>query len=56
VGADLQGQARIPTTATGEKLTLPLGVDEGVLFERSVNLVTRETGFVSKDDVTHSRW
>ncbi len=52
VGADLQGQARIPTTATGEKLTLPLGVDEGVLFERSVNLVTRETGFVSKDDVT----
>lgn len=52
VGADLQGQARIPTTAAGEKLTLPLGVDEGVQIERNVNVVTKETGFVSKDDVT----
>ncbi|MGC4122477.1 MAG: mucoidy inhibitor MuiA family protein [Myxococcales bacterium] len=52
VGADLQGQARLPTTAAGEKLTLPLGVDEGVQFERNVNVVTKETGFVSKDDVT----
>ncbi|MBI5543099.1 MAG: mucoidy inhibitor MuiA family protein [Deltaproteobacteria bacterium] len=52
VGADLQGQARIPTTAAGEKLTLPLGVDEGVQIERNVNVVTRETGLISKDDVT----
>ncbi|HEY3447376.1 MAG TPA: DUF4139 domain-containing protein [Myxococcales bacterium] len=52
VGADLQGQARIPTTAAGEKLTLPLGVDEGVQFERNVNVITKETGLISKDDVT----
>jgi uncharacterized protein (TIGR02231 family) len=52
VGADLQGQARLTTTAVGEKIELPLGVDEGIQIERNVNLVTRETGVISKDDVT----
>lgn len=52
VGADLQGQAKLPTIAVGEKLTLPLGIDEGIQIERNVNVVTKETGLISKDDVT----
>jgi uncharacterized protein (TIGR02231 family) len=52
VGADLQGQAVLATTAVGEKITLPLGVDDAIQVERNVNVVTRETGLISKDDVT----
>ncbi|MGC4120911.1 MAG: mucoidy inhibitor MuiA family protein [Myxococcales bacterium] len=52
VGADLQGQAVLDTTAAGQKAALPLGVDDAVQVRRNVELVTRETGVFTKDDVT----
>jgi hypothetical protein len=52
VGADLQGQAVLDTTAVGEKVALPLGVDDAVQVQRQVNFVTRETGVFTKEDVT----
>jgi uncharacterized protein (TIGR02231 family) len=52
VGADLQGQAVLDTTAVGEKVTLPLGIDDAVQVRRQVHQVTREAGVFSKEDVT----
>jgi hypothetical protein len=52
VGADLQGQALLKTTASGEKVSLPLGVDEAIQVVRNVNVVQAEKGLVSRDDVT----
>ncbi len=53
VGADLQGQAVIETTAVGQGLVLPLGMDEAVQVRRRVEVVTREVGVFSKEDVTN---
>jgi hypothetical protein len=55
VGADLQGQAVLETTAIGEKVTLPMGVDEAIRVERHVEVVTREKGIISKEDLTTYR-
>ncbi|HCF58100.1 MAG TPA: hypothetical protein DFS52_08925 [Myxococcales bacterium] len=52
VGSDLQGQAMLKTTAVGEQISLPLGVDEAIGIERNVNLLAGEKGVFSKDDVT----
>jgi len=52
VGADLVGEAVVPNTAVGEKVTLPLGVDDAVRVERNVQVVEGEQGLISKDDVS----
>jgi hypothetical protein len=50
-GADLQGTAQLPTTAAGEKVTLPLGVDEAIGVQRNVRTIEGERGVFGKQDV-----
>lgn len=52
VGADLVGQAKVPTTAKGAKVTLPLGIDDAIQVERHVTVLQSEKGVFAKDDVT----
>ena len=52
VGADLVGDAEVPTTAVGQQVTLPLGVDDAIKIERNVHVLSSEQGFFSKDDVS----
>lgn len=52
VGGDLVGEAKVPTTARGATLALPLGIDDAVRVERHVSVVQSEKGLFSKDDVT----
>jgi hypothetical protein len=51
VGADLVGDAMLPTTAKGQKITLPLGVDDAIRIERNVNTVASQRGVFSKQEV-----
>lgn len=52
VGADLVGEAEVPTTPRGAKVTLPLGIDDAISVERHVNVTQSEQGVFAKDDVT----
>lgn len=52
VGADLVGEAVVPTTPRGAKVTLPLGIDDAISVERHVNVTQSEQGVFAKDDVT----
>ena len=52
VGADLVGDASVPTTAPGEKVTLPLGIDDAIKVDRNVQVVSTERGVFSKQDVS----
>jgi hypothetical protein len=51
VGSDLVGDATVPTTAPGEKVTLPLGIDDAIRVERQVQTVSSERGLFSRLDV-----
>lgn len=51
VGSDLVGDATVPTTAPGEKVTLPLGIDDAIRVERNVQTVSSERGLFSRLDV-----
>lgn len=52
VGADLVGEAVVPTTSVGEKVTLPLGVDDAIRIERNVKVLSSQKGVFSKQDVS----
>lgn len=52
VGSDLVGEATLPTTAVGESVTLPLGVDDAIRIERNVSTVASERGFFAQKDVS----
>jgi hypothetical protein len=52
VGADLVGDAVVPTTAPGEKVTLPLGIDDAIKVDRNVQVVSTERGVFSRQDVS----
>lgn len=52
VGSDLVGEATMPTTAVGESVTLPLGVDDAIRIERNVSTVASERGFFAQKDVS----
>jgi uncharacterized protein (TIGR02231 family) len=52
VGADLVGDAMVPTTAIGQKVTLPLGIDDAIRTERNVTVVEAQRGVFSKQDVS----
>jgi hypothetical protein len=52
VGADLVGDAAVPTTAPAEKVTLPLGIDDAIRVERNVQTVASERGMFSRQDVS----
>lgn len=52
VGADLVGEAEVPTTPRGAKVTLPLGIDDAISVERHVQVTQSEQGVFAKDDVS----
>jgi uncharacterized protein (TIGR02231 family) len=52
VGDDPAGEADVKFVALGEKLTLPLGIDQAMKPIRNVTQTTIETGLISKDEVT----
>lgn len=55
VGGDPAGTAHLPLVAGGQTATLPLGIDAGVKAIRHVDVETRETGVIAKDEVSTYR-
>ncbi len=53
VGSDLVGVAAVPTTAVGESVTVPLGIDDAIQIDRNVHVLSSEQGLFSKEDVSH---
>lgn len=52
LGAQMAGEAVVPTTAVGQGFTLPLGIDDAIRVERNVSQSAAQTGFISKKEVT----